>query len=60
MKFLFAKAALHPCKFTTWPCMDYCYHVCPGAPNRSNNSVVIYVKMDESALEEKMEQWPSG
>ena len=51
MKFLFAKAALHPYKFTTWPCMDYCYHVCPGAPNRSNNSVVIYVKM---------EQWPSG
>ena len=33
MKFLSPQAALYLCKSTIRPCMEYCCHVWPGAPN---------------------------
>ena len=57
IKFPSVKVALYPYKFTIWPYIDYCSHGWPGAPSRSNNSGVISVKMDASALNEK---WSNG
>ena len=33
MKFLFPKVAMYLCKFTTWPCIEFCFHVWTGAPS---------------------------
>ena len=33
MKFPSPEVALYAYKFTTLPCMEYCYHVWAGAPN---------------------------
>ena len=33
MKFLFPKVAMYLCKSTTWPCIEFCFHVWTGAPS---------------------------
>ena len=34
MNFLSLKVALYLCKYTNWPCMEYCCHVWACAPSR--------------------------
>ena len=33
MKFFYLEVALYLYKYTIWPCMEYCCHVCSGAPS---------------------------